>query len=191
MSVPLKIILGDTTEWLHGSLVDEDGDDLLPAEWDLKYFFRKTSGVAADVITVVGTADGDSWTFSNLFAANLTPGTYYWAAKVVNKADTTIIKTKAQGQVTMVASILDATTFEGRSQARQDLEAVQAAIRAIIAGGAVQSYTVGIRQLQKMRMEDLLVLESKLKVDVIREEKSEKIKQGLGDPNNLYVRFKK
>ncbi len=191
MSLPLKIVLGDTTEWEHGPVCDEAGNDLLPSEWDLKYYFRKASGVADDVITVEGTADGDIWTFSNLFAVNIAKGTYYFAVKAINIADDEIIKTVANGSVTMIASILDAATFDGRSQARQDLEAVQAAMRAIIAGGAVQSYTIGTRQLQKMRMEDLILLESKLKSEVVREEKSETMKQGLGDPSNLYVRFKK
>jgi len=191
MSVPLKIILGDTTEWDHGPMFDEEGEDILPAQWTLKYYFRKASGVAADVITVTGLADGDEWTFSKLFASSLTIGTYYYAVKAINIATPTIIKTMEQGQVKMVASILDAAAFEGRSQARQDLEAVQATMRAIISGGAVQEYTVGSRSLRKMKMEELIMLESKLKFEVVKEEKSESMKQGLGNPNNLYVRFKK
>lgn len=79
--------------------------------------------------------------------------------------------------------------FDGRTQAQQDLDAVQAAIRARISGGAVDEYTIGNRRLKRMQLNDLLMLESRLKAEVARERSAEMIANGMGNPRNLYVRF--
>ena len=81
------------------------------------------------------------------------------------------------------------SAFDGRSQAQQDLDAVQAAIRAIVSGGVVKEYTIGNRSLKKYDMKDLLELESKLKAEVKREQMADLIANGLGNPHNLFVRF--
>jgi hypothetical protein len=78
---------------------------------------------------------------------------------------------------------------DGRSQAQQDLDAVQAAIRTIVAGGVAKEYTIGNRSLKKYDMADLLQLESKLKAEVKREQMADLIANGLGNPHNLFVRF--
>jgi hypothetical protein len=59
----------------------------------------------------------------------------------------------------------------------------------MIAGGAVQQYSIGSRNLTKMRLESLLQLEAKLKADVKREQAAELAANGLGNPHNLFVRF--
>ena len=79
--------------------------------------------------------------------------------------------------------------LDGRSQAQKDLDAVQAAIRTIVAGGVVRQYTIGNRSLSKYDLTDLLALETKLKADVNREQKAQLIANGLGNPFNLFVRF--
>jgi hypothetical protein len=78
--------------------------------------------------------------------------------------------------------------FDGRSQAQQDLDAVQAAIRALISGGAKQ-YTIGSRSFTKVDLSDLMERESRLKAEVKREQMAELINNGLGNPHNLFVRF--
>jgi hypothetical protein len=81
------------------------------------------------------------------------------------------------------------SAFDGRSQSQKDLDAVQAAIRAIVSGGAVAEYTIGSRRLKKMEMTDLLTLESSLKAAVKREQAAQLAANGLGNPHNLFVRF--
>jgi hypothetical protein len=96
------------------------------------------------------------------------------------------------GQLTVLRSLSytgSPAAVDGRSQAQQDLDAVQAAIRALVSGGAVQQYSIGSRSLTKMRIEDLMTLESKLKADVKREQMAELMANGLGNPHNLFVRF--
>jgi hypothetical protein len=72
---------------------------------------------------------------------------------------------------------------------QQDLAAVQAAIRAMVSGGAVAEYTIGTRRLKKMELTDLLQLEGKLKAEVKREQAAALMANGLGNPFNLFVRF--
>jgi hypothetical protein len=79
--------------------------------------------------------------------------------------------------------------FDGRSQAEIDLDAVKAAIRAIVSGGVVQEYRIGTRNLKKYDLVDLIQLESKLKAEVKREQAASLQAQGLGNPHNLFVRF--
>jgi hypothetical protein len=58
-----------------------------------------------------------------------------------------------------------------------------------VSGGAVAEYTIGTRRLKKMDMADLVMLESRLKAMVMREQKAALIANGLGNPTSLYVRF--
>jgi hypothetical protein len=189
--LPSKIIAGDTATWIQDKTKDELGNDLTSVLWDMKYQFRKSGAAVVDLIEVTGTARQDGgWDFSYAVPGTLSPGTYYFSARAIKKADTTIKKTIADGQMEFVGNIAGTASFDGRTQARKDLEAVQAAMRAIISGGAIEEYTVGTRSIRKMKMEDLILLESKLKTEVVREEKAERIAQGLGNPNNVFVRFK-
>jgi hypothetical protein len=100
--------------------------------------------------------------------------------------------TLGSGQIEVLPSLGYAGApgaFDGRSQAQKDLDAVQAAIRSLMSGGAVQEYRIGTRSLKRYELADLLALESKLKADVARENKAAMIANGLGNPHNLYVRF--
>ena len=118
----------------------------------------------------------------------LIPGKYYWQA-AATKASEKI--TLSAGQLKIIPSLANAQpNFDGRSQVEKDLDAVQSAMRSIIAGGAVQEYTISNRSLRKMTMPDLILLESKLKADLTKEQKAQKIKDGMGNPDALYIRFK-
>jgi hypothetical protein len=79
--------------------------------------------------------------------------------------------------------------LDGRTQAETDLAAVQTAIRSIVSGGGVKSYSIAGRNLQKYELADLIALESKLKAEVQRERAADLIANGKGNPHNLFVRF--
>ncbi len=190
--LPNKIIAGTTASWIQDKTFDELGNELNSTLWDMKYRFRKVSAVVGDLIEVTGSGRTDGgWDFTYAVPGTLAPGVYYFSAQAINKADSATVKTIANGQMEFGGNISGTAAFDGRSQVRKDLEAVQAAMRAIISGGAVAEYTVGTRSVKKMTMEDLILLESRLKVEVVREEKAERIAQGLGNPNNVFVRFNK
>ena len=193
MKIPIEIRAGDTTKWRDQATVDNLGNEVTSASWTLTYFLRFNA--ASEASTVVGTAYDTGWEFtiSAATTANFDAGQWFWQA-VATKASEKL--TLGAGQLNVLPSLSytgSAAAFDGRSQAQKDLEAVQAAIRTIINGGAVQEYWVGTgsggRKLRRMTIAELIELESKLKADVIREKRAEKIANGLGDPTKLYVRF--
>lgn len=176
--------------WVDASTTDTLGNELSSATWLLTYYLRFNA--ASEGATVVGSARNDGgWDFtvSAATSAGFDAGTWYWQALATSGSDKL---TLGAGTLTVKASLSytgTASAFDGRTQTEKDLDAVQAAIRSIISGGAVQQYSIGSRSVSKMRLEDLLMLESKLKAEVNRERAAEKVAAGLGNPGTMFVRF--
>jgi hypothetical protein len=97
--------------------------------------------------------------------------------------------TIASGSFDVLANLTTAGAVDARSQARRDLDACQAAIRAVIAGGGAQEYRIGARMVRRYELSELLRLEGQLKAEVAREEAAEAIASGRGNPFSLFVRF--
>jgi hypothetical protein len=189
VKIPAQIRAGDTISWRDDAGRDNLGNEITSASWTLTYYLR--TNTASEGSTVVGVAYGTGWEFtiSAATSAGFDAGDWYWQAIATSGSDKV---TLGAGQLTVLAALEYSGTpgaFDGRSQAQQDLDAVQAAIRALVAGGAVQQYSIGNRSLTKMRLEDLMQLESKLKAEVKREQMAELVANGLGNPHNLFVRF--
>jgi hypothetical protein len=190
VNFPAQIRAGDTVKWRDDASTDVFGNAISSQTgWTLTYYLRFNH--THEGATVVGTAYGTGWEFtiSQATSAAFDAGTWYWQAEATKSGEHV---TLGSGQLTVQPSLSytgQPAAFDGRTQAQKDLEAVQAAIRAIISGGAVQEYTIGSRRLKKMEMADLLSLESSLKTEVKREQKASMIANGLGNPHNLFVRF--
>jgi hypothetical protein len=191
VNFPARITEGDTVKWRDDASADVFGNAISsPTGWTLTYYFRFDRNNHG--ATAVGTAYGQGWQFS--LTAATTEGfhaddTGYWQA-VATKAGETV--TLGSGQFEIDANLAYTGTpaaVDNRSQAQKDLDAVQAAIRSMISGGAVAEYTIGSRRLKKMEMADLLALESSLKAAVKREQAAQLHANGLGNPHNLFVRF--
>lgn len=189
MNIPATIRAGDTVKWRDDAGVDNLGNEISSASWALTYYLR--TNTASEGATVVGAAYGTGWEFTVAAgsSAGFDAGDWYWQAIATSGGDKV---TLGAGQLSVLAALEYSGTpgaFDGRSQVQRDLDAVQAAIRALVAGGAVQQYSIGSRSLTKMRLQELMELESKLKAEVKREQMAELIANGLGNPHNLFVRF--
>jgi hypothetical protein len=189
VNIPAQIRAGDTVKWRDDAAADTLGNAVTSGTWTLTYYLR--TNTASEGATVVGVAYGTGWEFTITAATSVgfDAGQWYWQAVATAGSEKL---TLGSGQLTVDAALNYSGTpgaFDGRSQAQKDLDAVQAAIRSIIAGGAVAEYTIGSRRLKKMEMTDLLMLESSLKAEVKREQKASLIANGLGNPHNLFVRF--
>ncbi len=176
-------------KWRDDASVDAFGNAVTSGTWTLTYYLR--TNTASEGATITGTAYGQGWelTIAAATSVGFDAGQWYWQAIATAGSEKL---TLGAGQLDVLAALNYAGSpgaFDGRSQARKDLDAVQAAIRAMIAGGAVQQYSIGSRNLTKMRLESLLQLEAKLKADVKREQAAELAANGLGNPHNLFVRF--
>ncbi len=176
-------------KWRDDASVDAFGNAVTSGTWMLTYYLR--TNTASEGATITGTAYSQGWelTIAAATSVGFDAGQWYWQAIATAGSEKL---TLGAGQLDVLAALNYAGApgaFDGRSQAQKDLDAVQAAIRAMIAGGAVQQYSIGSRNLTKMRLESLLQLEAKLKADVKREQAAELAANGLGNPHNLFVRF--
>jgi len=189
VNIPSEIRAGDTIKWRDDAGVDNLGIAISSSDYTLTYYLR--TNTASEGATVVGTAYGTGWEFT-ITAGTSTAfdaGQWFWQA-VATKTGSTV--TLGAGQLQVLAALTYTGTpgaVDGRSQVQQDLAAVQAAIRAMVSGGAVAEYTIGTRRLKKMELTDLLQLEGKLKAEVKREQAASLMANGLGNPFNLFVRF--
>jgi hypothetical protein len=189
VNIPTTIRAGDTVKWRDDASVDVFGNEITSSDWTLKYYLR--TNTASDGATSTGSAYGTGWEFTLAASttADFDAGNWYWTA-VATKASEVI--TLGNGSLTVKAALTYSGTpgaYDGRTQAQKDLDAVQAAIRAIVDGGVVQEYRIGTRNLKKYDLPDLIQLEGKLKAEVKREQQAELIANGLGNPRNMFVRF--
>lgn len=183
MNIPGLIYAGDTVTWTEQATAEHNS-----ATWSRAVALRHATD--ADAINVTGVANatgGWDFTVTANQSKTLGVGAIYWHDTVTSGA---VRNTIGAGKLEVKANIAGTgTTYEGRTQAQIDLDAVRAAMRARIAGGEVMEYSIGNRSLKKMPMPDLIGLESKLKADVTREARADRIAQGLGGGRSVYVRF--
>ena len=189
MNIPAQITAGDTVKWRDVATKDNLGNVISSAGWTLTYYLRTDK--ANHGATVVGAAYGTGWelTIPAATSAAFDPGHWFWQA-IASQGSTKI--TLGAGGIDVAAALSYAGNpgaFDGRTQAHQDLDAVDAAIRAIVSGGVVQEYSIGGRRLKKYDLAELQVLRSRLIAEVKREQAAASVAQGLGNPHNLFVRF--
>ena len=188
MTVPAEIVAGSTVQWveLPATVFDNPATS---ATWTLSIAFR--TNVSGEGATAAGTARADGgWdvALSATTTADWDAGVWYWQKKITSGAVVVVIGSGTTEVLPSLAYTGDPTAFDGRSQAEQDLDAVQAAIRAIVRKGAKQ-YSIANRSYTSNDLGLLMQREAQLKAIVARERAAEKIAQGLGDPRNVFVRF--
>lgn len=192
MSIPPSITSGVDAVWTDAETVDVFGDSVTSTTHTLTYYFRLNT--AGEGVSATGVAFNSGWktTLSAAVTTGLQPSTdWYFQAIATSIADGSTLE-YSRGQIECKPSLAFSGTpdaFDGRTQAEKDLEAVQAALRAAISGGAVSEYRIGNRNLKRYDIPELLQLETRLKSIVAKENKAKIIASGLGDPRNLYVRF--
>ncbi len=181
MNIPARITNGDSLSWLDDPTVDNLRNKLSPPDWTLSYSF-----IGAVKLELTAIQEGSRWktSMTTTQSSSLSAGDYYWQAYATNGSDRVNI---GSGKLSVMPNLHAAKAGDDmRSQTKKDLDAVQSAMRAMISGGAVAKYAIGHRQVEKMAMSDLLILESRLKILLKREEGSG---NGQGSPNNTLVRF--
>jgi len=189
VTVPAELRAGDTVQWIEPAAVDLSGNAATSATWVMTTYLR--TNTAAEGATVVGTARADGgWDMAIAAGTSggFDAGLWSWQTRISSGA--TVI-TVGSGTTTVLPSLQYAgspAAFDGRSQAEQDLSAVQAVIRAIVAKGS-KSYAIGNRSYTSQDLSALMQREAQLKAVVAREKAAEKVAAGLGNPGNLFVRF--
>ncbi len=184
MNVPAIIYAGDTVKWNEPATADYSS----AAGWTATFALRHATG--NDALNITGVADGvGGWNFTitAVQSAGLHVNGHYWQIAVTKDGERYTLGT---GTLETKANIpASGNTYDGRSQAQIDLEAVRAEMRARITGGSVQEYTIGNRSLKKIPMADLIALETKLKADVARDARADRMAKGMNSGRAVYVRF--
>lgn len=173
---PARIVAGDTAKWLR-SLADYPAT----AGWLLTYTLVNT----AQRYTFAAAPSGSDFLVS--VPAGTTSGwvagSYAWRAQVSLAGE---VYTIGEGRVDVAAAF--GTVVDGRSQARRQLEAVEAMLEGR-ATSAVAEYTVANRQLKYIPVPELLVLRDRLRIDVMREDSAARAAAGLPNRGRVAVRF--
>jgi hypothetical protein len=188
VQIPSVIRAGDSVTWRVDASTDNLGNSIDSSTWTLTYYLRTST--ASQGTSIAGTPYGAGWEFTLTSAVSTTleAGNWFWQAVAASGDD---VATLSSGQLQVLPSLAftgDPTAFDGRSQAEQDLESVQTAIRSLITKGSKQ-YSIGSRSYTAQDLGLLMQRESQLKAIVARERAKDKIAQGLGDPMNVFVRF--
>lgn len=181
MTFPPEIHVGDAVSWT---------DTLALTATSYSYYFRTN---AASGATASGTLSGDAWTFTlpAVTTAAFATGQWYYQAVSITSTTPTTVRTGGFIVSPSLAYAGSPTALDLRSQAQIDLEAVEAAIRALTTGA--QEYRIGTptggRMVKRADLAQLIAWRDRLKADVAREKLAENVVNGKGDGRSLYVRF--
>jgi hypothetical protein len=187
--VPKLVYAGDTVIFDVPAFTNSVGTQIDSGTYTLKWYAR--TNVNHEGATITGSAQGDGWriTVPAATTTDFDAGTWTWQAVASYSTEQ---YTAGRGQFTVKATAVysgQPGAFDDRSRAEVDLEKVETAIRTLAAGGMVQEYTIGGRNLKRYKMGELLQLRDNLKAEVDRERRAEKVRQGLGNPGVTRVRF--
>jgi len=178
--------------WVDAETVDVFGDAVTSSTHSLVYYLRLNTQSEGVTAAAVAYQSGWKTTLTAAVSGSMLADPNWFFQAVLTKTSDSTVQEYSRGQIEVRPSLAYTGTpgaFDGRTQAQKDLDAVKAAIRSIVAGGAVSEYKIGSRNLKRYDLSELLELESRLKSIVAKENKAKLIASGLGDPHNLYVRF--
>lgn len=188
MKIPSQIRAGDSATWRDQPTKDNLGNSIDSGSWTLNYALRQ--GSTALTLTASPFAGG-AWqtTITKTQSETLVAGALFFQAYAENGSQRVTLGS-GQVQVFVDLTSVAAGAYEGRSQAQQDLDGVDAAIRALVTGGA-KAYTIGGRSVTKTDMTELLLWRDRLVAIVASEQKANRLANGLGNPSNVFVRFRR
>jgi len=188
--LPTIITAGTTIEWVDEATTAGINKTISSPDWTLEYYLRTNTASEGHTATGTQYSESTGWQFtiSATDSAGFAAGNWFWVARAFKSSDVFEIgsgelEVKQNLQYTGTPSAID-----NRSQNEIDLDAVTAAIRAIIADKAAK-YSIGGRSFERINLPELRAREAELKARVFSEKRYSLISQGLGDPKNLYVRF--
>jgi hypothetical protein len=181
---PTEFVSGETVIWRK--VLPEQP----PPDWTLCYYFRPRSAGATG-FDVTATNDGGTHLVTvAATVSNVTPGVYVWQAWVVNGSDKRMVDSSEVTINPSFASSQTSDSFDTRSQAEKDLEAVRLALVGTLDAMRYRIGTLsGGRELQRFSKGELMELEKSLAQRVNAERCSVARKRGGGVLKNVKVRF--
>ena len=188
--LPSEIIAGTTIEWVDEATTAGINETISSPDWTLEYFLRTNTASEGHIATGTQYQNSTGWQFtiSATDSAGFAAGDWFWSARAFKSGKVFEI---GNGELVVKQSLQYTGTpsaIDNRTQTEIDLDAVTAAIRAIIADKAAE-YSIGNRRFKRIDLPELRAREAELKARVFSEKRYSLKSQGLGDPKNLYVHF--
>ena len=188
--LPSIIVAGTTIEWVDEATTAGINETISSPNWTLEYFLRTNTASEGHIATGTQYQNSTGWQFtiSATDSAGFDAGNWFWSARAFKSGKVFEI---GSGELVVKQSLQYTGTpsaIDNRTQTEIDLDAVTAAIRAIIADKAAK-YSIGGRSFERINLPELRAREAELKARVFSEKRYSLKSQGLGDPKNLYVHF--
>ena len=143
--------------------------------WTLTYWCKQAATSGAK-FSIVATASGSDYSVSVAAAttAGYTADTYTWVAVVTSGSEAYEVD---RGTFEILAKYNADAALDDRSHARKVLEAIEAVIesRATV---DQQEYTIGMRSLKRMTVEELMMFRDKYRAEVYAETAAERAANG-------------
>jgi len=180
---PTTFIVGDRLAWKRTDL----GTDYAPASYALQYSARLEDGGSTE-ITITAGESGSDYVIEVAAAttAVYTAGIYHWQAYIVRSADSERI-TVDSGTFEVKAN-RDAATTDPRGHVKKVLDAIEAIIEKRSTKDQ-DSYSIQGRSLGRTPIADLILLRDRYRAEWVREQRAERIRNGLGHSGVVKVRF--
>jgi hypothetical protein len=177
---PQELVAGDRWQWTR------DLSDYPASTWTVTYYFHPLASTGT-VVSFAASADGETHSVDvpKGTTENYAAGEYEWHA-LAN--DGTTRRRVDSGTLKIVAD-LSLTHVDSRSHWRTVLDNIEP----IIQGRASKdqsSYSISGRQLSRMSWEELQGIYNRAKAEVVKEERRDRAKNGLGHRGRVLVGFK-
>jgi hypothetical protein len=178
-NVPTEWVAGDTIIWdvIVPDYPATDG-------WTLKYILKAKT---AHIDAITASADGADYTVTISASASsaYASGEYHYKAYVVKGSERFTVD---NGKITIKKDFDDSGNYDDRTHAKIVVDAIEA----VIEGRATkdqESYSIAGRSLERTPIPELLVLRDRYKAEVVREDRADRIRRGLGHSGRIKTRF--
>tara|TARA_R110001599_G_scaffold187500_1_gene381983 strand:+ start:325 stop:942 length:618 start_codon:yes stop_codon:yes gene_type:complete len=178
-NVPTEWVSGDTIIW-DTQVPDYPATD----GWTLSYILKSQN---AHIASFNASADGADYTVTITASTSdgYTAGEYHYQAFVTKGAERFIVD---NGKVTIKKNFADSGNYDDRTHAKIVLDAIES----VIEGRATkdqESYSIAGRSLERTPIPQLLVLRDRYRAEVVREDRADRIRRGLGHSGRIKTRF--
>jgi hypothetical protein len=180
---PSDIIAGDRIAWKRSDL----DSDYPIASYSLNYSARLENAGSTE-IEITATESGSDYIVEvgQATTAAYTAGVYHWQAYIIRTSDSERI-TVDSGTWEVKAN-RDAATTDPRNHVKKVLDSIEATIEGR-ASKDQESYSIAGRSLGRTPIADLILLRDKYRAEYVREQRAERVANGLGHSGIIKTRF--
>tara|TARA_B100000768_G_scaffold26878_2_gene25041 strand:- start:4642 stop:5226 length:585 start_codon:yes stop_codon:yes gene_type:complete len=179
---PAHIVAGDRIAWKRIDL----GTDYPPADYSLTYSARLENNADSEIVITASEVGSEYIVeLASTVSKNYRPGTYHWQAYITRTSDNARV-TVDSGTFKVLNNRADSNA-DPRNHIRIVIDNIEAVIENR-ASKDQESYSIQGRSLARTPIADLIQLRNLYKSELVREERAERIKNGLGHSGIIKVR---